>query len=117
MFQPFPIAAAAAVLHLLIGFLGFIFPAQVAAKLSLQPLGKLGFSEVRATFGGIFFGLGLALLFHNTAEAYTVVSAGWFGAAVARLLSIFIDREFGPKNVGSLLLEAGIGAMLFSARL
>lgn len=117
MFQPFPIAAAAAVLHLLIGLVGFFIPARVAAELALQPLGKLGLSEVRATFGGIFFGLGLALLFLNTAEAYTVVSAGWFGAAVARLLSILIDREPSPKNFGGLLLEAGIGAMLFSARL
>lgn len=117
MFQPFPYAAAGAALHLLIGVVALLIPARVAAELSLQPLGKLGLSEVRATFGGIFLGLGIAMLLLNRADTYTVVAAGWFGAAIARLISIVIDREPHPKNFGGLLLEAGVGALLFSARL
>ena len=72
---------------------------------------------MRATFGGIFLGLGIAMLMHNSADTYAVVAAGWIGAAVARLLSIIIDRAPHPKNFGGLLLEAGVGAMLLSAKL
>ncbi len=117
MFQPFPIAAPAAVLHLLIGLAGLLIPARVAAEISLQPLGKLGLSEIRATFGGIFLGLGVAMLLLNTADTYAVVAAGWFGAAIARAISIVVDREPHPKNFGGLIIEAGVGAMLFSAKL
>ena len=117
MFQPFPAATAGAILHLFFGLAGLLIPARVAAEISLQPLGKLGLSEMRATFGGIFLGLGVAMLLLNTADTYAVVSAGWFGAAVARLISIVIDREPSPKNFGGLLLEAGVGALLLSARL
>jgi len=117
MFEPYPAATAAALLHLLIGLAGLIIPARVAAELSLQPLGKLGISEVRATFGGIFLGLGIAMLMLNSADTCAVVSAGWIGAAVARLISIVIDRAPHAKNFGGLLLEAGVGAMLFSAKL
>ena len=37
-----------------------------------------------------------------------VVAAGWFGAAIARAVSIVVDRAPHPKNFGGLLIEAGV---------
>ncbi|MES1202310.1 MAG: DUF4345 family protein [Pseudomonadota bacterium] len=87
-----------------------------------------GFAEFRATYGGVFLGLhGLALLItlhwvmygqevvgSLATGAVLVLSAGWFGAAFGRAVSMWRDGTRTQFNVISCVIEATIGLFLAS---
>ncbi len=102
-----------AAITLALGILGLVSPASVAKLVGIQPDGVLGVSEIRATYGGLFIGLGLGCLWLQAPQAFLVAALAWLGAACARLLSVVPDRSLSAKNVGGIVLEAGIGALLF----
>jgi hypothetical protein len=41
-----------------------------------------------------------------------VAGVAWFGAAVGRVYSAFVDRNFGIKNFAGFALEAGLSTLL-----
>ena len=101
-----------ALFFVLLGLFGFVFPQLAAAFVGLKPVSAEGISEMRATLGSFFLGLGIACLWLQSAIAFTTVGIASVIAAVARLLSIFIDRSFCIKNFGGVFTEAILGAML-----
>ena len=101
-----------AVLFVLLGIFGFIFPQLAAAFVGLKPISSEGISEMRATLGSFFLGLGVACLWLQSPVAFTTVGIASLIAATARLLSVFIDRSFSIKNIGGVFTEAILGAML-----
>lgn len=80
--------------------------------MSVEPRGKTGISEVRATYGGLFLGMGLACLALQTQHAFAIAAACWFGAAVLRVVSYALDGSRSLKNLRAIGVEAGIGALL-----
>lgn len=74
-----------------------------------EPRGK---SEVRATYGGLFLGLGVFALVSQEPAAFRALGFGWLGAATVRIFSIIFDKAFGKLNIGGVLLEVIIGALL-----
>ena len=96
----------------LLGIFGFAFPQLAAAFVGLKPISEEGISEMRATLGSFFLGLGIACLWLQSPVAFTTVGIASVIAAIARLLSIFIDRSFSIKNIGGVFTEAILGAML-----
>jgi hypothetical protein len=104
-----------AVFTLALGALGLVAPKKVANLVGIVPEGKLGLSEVRATYGGIFIGLGAACLWFQQSEVYIAVGLAWFLAAVSRTVSLFLDQSFSGKNVGGIIIEAGIGLLLVAS--
>ncbi|MGP4846233.1 DUF4345 family protein [Marinobacter sp. 1Y8] len=101
-----------AVCTLALGALGLVAPHKVANLVGIVPEGKLGLSEIRATYGGIFVGLGAACLLFQQSEVYVTVGLAWLLAAVSRAVSIFLDQSHSSKNVGGVIVEAGIGLLL-----
>lgn len=95
-----------------LGALGLIAPGKAAELVGIAPEGKLGISEIRATYGGLFIGLGSGCLWLQQPEVYFAVGLAWFLAAVSRTASIFLDQSFTGKNVGGVIIEAGIGLSL-----
>lgn len=81
--------------------LGAIISPEWAAKLvrmQADPDRPEGYAEFRATFGGIFLFLHIAFLaavFLNQGVigAAAVLSFGWGGAALGRILSLVLDGE------------------------
>ncbi len=106
-----------AVCTLALGTLGLVAPQKVANLVGVVPEGKLGLSEIRATYGGIFIGLGAACLWFQQPKVYVAVGLAWLLAAVSRTVSIFLDQSFSSKNVGGVIVEAGIGLLLVAGML
>lgn len=101
-----------AVFFVLLGIFGFAFPNLAAAFVGLKPISAEGISEMRATLGSFFLGLGVACLWLQSPVAFTTVGIASIVAAIARLVSILIDRSFSIKNVGGVFTEAILGGML-----
>ena len=101
----------------LLGIFGFALPQLAAAFVGLKPVSAEGISEMRATLGSFFLGLGVACLWLQSPIAFTTVGIASIVAAIARLLSLFIDRSFSIKNVGGVFTEAILGAMLLLANI
>lgn len=106
------IGAAATVF---IGLVGIIAPRFVANFVGLETDGALGRTEVRATGGGLFIGLGAALVMLESPEAYLAAGLGWIGAAAARLVSMAFERAVSFKYVRAFAFEAGVGALMIFA--
>ena len=101
-----------AVVSMLAGLAGLLWPRRVSAVIGLQLPSPLGLSEFRATYGGLFAGAGAAVLLLASRDAALVLAAGWLGAFVARFISLVVDRSTSKKNLAGLGIEAAIGTML-----
>jgi hypothetical protein len=95
-----------------LGLMAIIRPSSAAALTGLTPTDPLGMSETRATFGGFFLALGALALLSQHPWTFIVVGTGWGGAAVGRLISVFVDKSRSPKNLGAVAFEAGVATLL-----
>ena len=68
-----------AIISIVAGCLGLIWPKQVSRTIGLQIPGRLGQSEVRATYGGLFIGAGVAVVLIASSDAALVLGAAWAG--------------------------------------
>jgi len=67
------------------GGLGLLRPDLAARLTGILPQGRLGASEIRATYGGLFASLGFFALATRDEVAFTMAGAAWLGAAAARV--------------------------------
>jgi hypothetical protein len=98
------------------GLLGLIWPRQVSTVIGLELPGRLGLSEFRATYGGLFIGAGVAVLIIGSSDAALVLGAAWLGAFVARVVSLVIDRSASRENLAGCVIELAVGALLVLGR-
>lgn len=103
---------AGAVITAGLGIMGLIRPSAAAAFTSMSPVGKLGVSEIRATYGGLFLFMGVFALIVREPIAWQVLGWAWVGAAVGRAASVVVDASREPKNFGGIAFEGVIGALL-----
>ena len=73
-----------------LGAFGLVRPDAAARLIGLAPAGRLGRSELRATYGGLFFALGAFALATRDEVAFALVGAAWLGAAAARVGDAFL---------------------------
>jgi len=106
------LANTGAVVTTILGILGFIIPDRMAAFVSIAPIGLNGRSEVRATYGGFFAALGSTCILLQSDVVFMVAGVAWLGAAVGRIFSAVFDRNADMKNIGGIVLEAGMGSLL-----
>lgn len=97
-----------------LGALGLLAPNRAAAFTSIAPIGLNGFSEIRATYGGLFVALGLWCLLGQSETVFCTAAIAWLGAAAGRLASIGLDRNLEARNLGGVCLEATVGLLLLS---
>lgn len=101
-----------AVLCAAMGLLGIFFPTVAARLVSIQPIGGIGMSEVRATYGGLFLAMGLTCLVLQTPHTFLVAGFSWLGAGVIRLLAIWRDRVAYSRGLQAVASELFIGSLL-----
>jgi hypothetical protein len=106
-----------AVITLGLGVLGLFVPTRAASFANVQPVGLIGTSEIRATYGGLFVALGVACLLTQAPGVFLAAGLAWVGAAVGRLFSVFIDSSRSGKNLGGIVFELAIGLLLLSQHL
>jgi len=109
------------VLHLLgalltlgMGTLGLLRPLTAARLIGLSAEGRLGLSELRATYGGLFFALGAFALVTRDEVAFTLVGAAWLGAAAARVGDALLARDTDRRVWRAALFEAGVALLLLA---
>jgi hypothetical protein len=93
------------------GMLGFLKPTATFGFIGLNANGPRGISEIRAVFGGLFIALGLAPLFLGPV-AYRMLGIGYLAIAVARSISIVLDKSYAQSNLISLATEIVLGVIL-----
>ena len=93
-----------------LGALGLLNPNGAQSFTGVRASAREGVSEVRATYGGFFLALGIMALVTREPWVYATIGAAWCAAASARVLSLFIDKVWTPKNLGGVLFEGAIGA-------
>lgn len=98
-----------ALLSIGLGCFGWLAPRYTLGALDLQ-MGDttMGMSEIRASAGALFVGMGLGALILGTPEAYVMLGFCWCGAAAGRLTSLVIDGASQKKWV-YFIVEAGVG--------
>ena len=97
-----------------LGAMGLVRPRAAAAFTSMEPVGLVGVSEIRATYGGFFLLLGGYALASQEPAAFTAAGLAWLGAAGGRLVSVLVDRSTSAKNLGGIAFEAAIGLLLLA---
>jgi len=110
------LAYAGAVISVIGGILGLLFPRRVGSVIGLALPSTLGVSEVRATYGGLFLGAGIAVLVLGSSDAALVLGVAWSGAFAARAVSAVVDRSWSKENFAGLVIEAAVGFLLVVGR-
>lgn len=100
-----------------LGALGLLNPSGAQKFTGVGPSAREGISEVRATYGGFFLALGVMALMVQEPLVFMTIGFAWCGAAAARLLSLFVDSVWTPKNISGVLFEAAIGAAFLAPKL
>ena len=97
------------------GVVGLIFPTQVSRTIGLSLSGRLGRSEFRATYGGLFLAAGIAAIAINSRGATLLLACAWFGAAAGRSISAVIDRSWSKENMAGIIIELTTGSLLIAS--
>lgn len=106
----------AALLSIAIGAISWLAPRYSADALDLTPRdgSTMGLSELRASAGALFVGMGVGALLIGTPTAYIMLAACWLGAAVGRLTSLALDGQSQKKWV-FFAVEASVGLLVLLA--
>ena len=101
-----------------LGCFGWLAPRYTMEALDLQTNGStMGLSELRASAGALFVGLGLGALYFGSAEAYAMMGFAWCGAAVGRVTSILKDEAPTRKTYTFAAVEIAVAAILLAMNL
>ena len=94
-----------------LGCFGWLAPRYTMGTLNLQGhTDTMGLSEIRASAGCLFVGMGLGALLLATPAAYAMLGFCWAGAAVGRLTSCLRDGATQKKWV-FFGVEAAVGIL------
>lgn len=94
------------------GLVSLFAPRSVQGFTGLTAPGPRGITEIRAILGGLFIGLGLAVLVLGTREVYQALGIMYLVIAAVRLVSIFVDRSSVQSNWISVATELVLGIIL-----
>jgi hypothetical protein len=100
----------------LLGLIAILFPNRIEAYISVKSIGKEEQSEIRATYGGFFFGIALFALLSQNTLVFMALGIGWISAAIVRLITLILGC-YTSKNLQAVLFEALIGLLCLSSYL
>lgn len=105
----FQLGNLGALITLGLGVMGLFMPGMAARFTSITPVGNMGVSEIRGTYGGLFLAMAGVVLLAQDRLLFALLGTAWIGAAAGRLFSYWWDRNHQLKNVGGILFELAIG--------
>jgi hypothetical protein len=98
-----------AVLSIGLGCFGWLAPRYTMGALDLTAGSTtMGMSEIRASVGALFVGMGVGAMALGSSDAYALLGFCWCGAAIGRLTSLVADGT-SQKKWAYFLVEAGVG--------
>jgi hypothetical protein len=102
----------AGIATILTGVVSLFWPLKVPGFTGLDPNGGRGITEIRTILGALFVGLGAAVLYYRTPEAYMILGITYLAMAVVRGISIFVDKSPESSNIISFVVELVFGFLL-----
>ena len=102
----------AVIATILTGLISLVNPRGVEGFTGLTAPGGRGITEIRSILGGLFIGLGLAVLVLGTREVYQTLGIMYLAIATVRLVSIFVDKSSVQSNWISVATEVVLGIIL-----
>jgi hypothetical protein len=102
-----------------LALLGIFAPGSAMRLVGLVPHEKAphAVSEVRATYGGVFFGVTAFALATGAPMAFLALASCWICAMLARIFSMIIDGVRNQHNWNSIAVEGGIGLAIAAPHL
>jgi hypothetical protein len=100
-----------AVLTIATGLVSLVKPLAVRSFTGLEVRGGRGLTEIRVVLGGLFIGLGGAVLYLNTLSAFQTLGITFLVMGAVRAISMFIDRSIVGSNVISVVFEVVFGVI------
>ena len=94
------------------GMVSLFWPSRVLGFTGLEVDGGRGVTEIRAILGGVFVGLGAAVLYLNQPAAYQTLGITYLVVAVIRTISMFVDKSVVRSNIISVIAEVIFGIIL-----
>ena len=89
-----------ALLSIGLGCFGWLAPKYTMGAVDLTDGGTtMGMSEVRASAGALFVGMGVGALLLGGPIAYAMLGFCWLGAAIGRLTSVALDGQTRTKCI------------------
>ena len=102
----------AVVLTIATGLVSLIAPRNVQGFTGLTAPDGRGITEIRSILGGLFIGLGIAVLVLATRETYQMLGIMYLAIAAVRAVSIFVDKSSVQSNWISVATEIVLGIIL-----
>ena len=102
----------AVIATILTGLVSLFFPLRVLGFTGLDVKGGRGVTEIRTILGALFVGLGLAALCFNMPETYQMLGITYLVMALARAISMFVDKSVVSSNIISVVAELVLGIIL-----
>jgi hypothetical protein len=103
---------AVGIATILTGLVSLIWPLRVRGFTGLEVNGGRGVTEIRSILGGVFVGLGAAVIILNEPAAYITLGITYLVVAAVRTISMFIDKSVERSNVISVITEVVMGIIL-----
>ena len=87
-----------ALISIALGAFGWLGPKYTMETLNLTAhTDTMGLSEIRASAGALFIGMGVGALILGTPAGYAMIGFCWAGAAAGRLTSLLMDGQTRKK--------------------
>ncbi|MFN3661901.1 DUF4345 family protein [Yoonia sp.] len=96
-----------------LGAFGWLAPRYTLETLDLQAgPSNMGPSEIRASAGALFIGMGLGALIIGSPAGYAMLGFCWLGASVGRATSLVLDGQSRKKwTFFGVEIVVGLGAL------
>lgn len=104
----------AAVASIIFGIVALLIPERIADLFSLKADTAEGQAEIRASWGGTFIGLGIAVLYLNTDDAYFVFGIAYAIMALVRSGNWLRDKSLINRTSALIIGFEIISAIIFA---
>ena len=94
-----------------IGVFSLVAPTRIEGFTGLKPIGGRGVAEIRAIFGGVFIGMGVAALILDKSIAYPMFGIIYLSIGLIRVVTIFLDKSRESSNLISIVSELIFGVL------
>ncbi|MEO1162246.1 MAG: DUF4345 family protein [Chloroflexota bacterium] len=103
-----------ALASVIFGIVALFQPQATASAASLKADTAKGIAEIRASWGGLFIGLGLAVIIIGTPEAFQVFAAAYAMTAIVRLITWVLDTSIISRTGIIILTFEVVSAIIFA---
>jgi hypothetical protein len=94
-----------------IGVFALVAPTKIEGFAGIKAIGGRGVAEIRAIFGGVFIGMGVATFLLDKTIAYPMFGIIYLAIGLVRVVTIFLDQSRESSNLISVATELIFGVL------